>query len=564
MAKHHSLPHICQCLSRLLTLRLHVPVTIAGHRKMTGRELVEQVLALAQGLLDLGVTSGDVIAISAFNSDWYLEWLLAIAFVGGIAAPLNYRWSFEEAKFAMTVVKPVMLVTDESSQTWYSKLLKTDVPSLRWHALLDSTSSDLAKEWNGLHSEMLKKHHVKPLPFDYSWAPDGAVMICFTSGTTGKPKGVTLSHGALIVQSLAKIAIVGYNEDDVYLHTTPLCHIGGLSSALTMLMVGGCHVLMPKFDPKSAVDAIERYGVTSLITVPAIMASLISLIRHKETWKGGETVKKILNGGGSLSLELIKDTNLFFHKAKLISAYGMTETCSSMTFMNLYDPMHETTISQNLQIVGEAASSNSIHQPQGICVGKAAPHVELKICEDDGTSHIGRILTRGPHTMLRYWDQTLTSSSNGRSEAWFDTGDIGSIDNHGNLWLLGRTNGRIKSGGENIYPEEVEAILQEHPGITSVVVVGIPDAYLTEMVAACIQLTENWQWLDQSNSNQEFYISKKSLHQYCIQHNLSRFKIPKMFLLWGKPFPLTTTGKVRRDQIRKELMCRLQSLHSNL
>ncbi|KAL1358870.1 hypothetical protein AAHE18_04G064600 [Arachis hypogaea] len=374
MAKHHSLPHICQCLSRLLTLRLHVPVTIAGHRKMTGRELVEQVLALAQGLLDLGVTSGDVIAISAFNSDWYLEWLLAIAFVGGIAAPLNYRWSFEEAKFAMTVVKPVMLVTDESSQTWYSKLLKTDVPSLRWHALLDSTSSDLAKEWNGiagLHSEMLKKHHVKPLPFDYSWAPDGAVMICFTSGTTGKPKGVTLSHGALIVQSLAKIAIVGYNEDDVYLHTTPLCHIGGLSSALTMLMVGGCHVLMPKFDPKSAVDAIERYGVTSLITVPAIMASLISLIRHKETWKGGETVKKILNGGGSLSLELIKDTNLFFHKAKLISAY---ETCSSMTFMNLYDPMHETTISQNLQIVGEAASSNSIHQPQGIGIKLSQVH----------------------------------------------------------------------------------------------------------------------------------------------------------------------------------------------
>ncbi|MED6135057.1 hypothetical protein PIB30_042743 [Stylosanthes scabra] len=568
MANHYSHSHICQCLSRLLTLRPHFPVTIAGHRRKTGREFVEQVLALAQGLLDLGVTSGDVIAISAFNSDWYLEWLLAIAFVGGIVAPLNYRWGFEEAKFAMNVVKPVMLVTDECSQTWYSKLLKTDVPSLRWYALLDSPSSDFAKELNGidvLQSEMLKKHHEKPRLFDYSWAPDCAVLICFTSGTTGKPKGVTLSHGALIIQSLAKIAIVGYNEDDVYLHTTPLCHIGGLSSALTMLMVGGCHVLTPKFDPKSAVDAIERYDVTSLITVPAIMANLISLIRHKETWKGGETLKKILNGGGSLSLELIKDTNLFFHKAKLISAYGMTETCSSLTFMTLYDPMHETSISQNLQIVGEAASSNSIHQPQGICVGKAAPHVELKICEDDGTGHTGRILTRGPHTMLRYWDQTLTNSSNARNEAWFDTGDIGSIDNHGNLWLLGRTNGRIKSGGENIYPEEVEAILQGHPGIASVVVVGIPDAYLTEMVAACIQLAENWHWLEQSNhSNQEFHISSKSLHQYCIQHNLSRFKIPKVFVLWRKPFPLTTTGKVRRDQIRKELMCLPQSLHSNL
>ena len=137
----------------------------------------------------------------------------------------------------------------------------------------------------------------------------------------------------------------------------------------------------------------------------------------------------------------------------------MTETCSSMSFLTLYDPMHETT-SQPLQIVGEAASSNFIHQPQGICVGKAAPHVELKICAD-GPGHIGRILTRGPHMMLRYWDEILTNPSNPRSEAWFDTGDIGSMDNHGNLWLLGRSNGRIKSGGENIYPGEVlESIIK--------------------------------------------------------------------------------------------------------
>lgn len=123
-----------------------------------------------------------------------------------------------------------------------------------------------------------------------------------------------------------------------------------------------------------------------------------------------------------------------------------------MTFLTLYDPMHETT-SKPLQLSDEAGS-NFIHQPQGVCVGKAAPHVELKICAD-ASSHIGRILTRGPHMMLRYWDQTLTNTLNPRNEVWLDTGDIGSIDYYGNLWLLGRTNGRIKSGGENIYPEEV-------------------------------------------------------------------------------------------------------------
>lgn len=125
----------------------------------------------------------------------------------------------------------------------------------------------------------------------------------------------------------------------------------------------------------------------------------------------------------------------------------MTEACSSMTFLTLHDPMQKTS-SHSLEIFGEEGS-NLIQQPQGVCVGKAAPHVELKICAD------GRILTRGPHLMLRYWNQTLTNPSNHKNEVWLDTSDIGSMDCHGNLWLLGRLNGRIKSGGENIYPEEV-------------------------------------------------------------------------------------------------------------
>ncbi|KAL5097687.1 hypothetical protein RYX36_002014 [Vicia faba] len=555
--------HICQCLSRLLTSRRDSPVTISGNHRKTGQQFVEEVLSLAHGLLQLGISPGDVVAISAYNSDSYLEWLLAIAFVGGIVAPLNYRWSFEEARFAMGVVKPVMLVIDESCYSWYFKFQQIDIQFLKWRVFLGSPSSDFANKWNVLTPGILKKHIVKPIEFNYSWASEGVVIICFTSGTTGKPKGVTISHEALIIQSLAKIAIVGYSEDDVYLHTAPLCHIGGLSSAMAMLMVGGCHVFMPKFDAELAVGAIEQHAVTSFITVPAIMASLISIVRKKETWKGGEPVQKILNGGGSLSLELIKDSNIFFHKAKLISAYGMTEACSSLTFLTLYDPMQKTT-SNTFQSNGEVESKHLIHQPQGVCVGKAAPHVELKICTDS-SGDTGRILTRGPHLMVRYWDQTLTNSStNRRNEVWLDTGDIGSMDCHGNLWLLGRTNGRIKSGGENIYPEEVEATLLGHPGIASVVIVGIPDARFTELVTACIQPSENWQWLEHSTSNEEYHLSKKNLQQYCLENSLSRFKIPKIFIEWKKPFPVTTTGKIRRDQVRKEVVSELQSLHSNL
>ncbi|XP_062161754.1 2-succinylbenzoate--CoA ligase, chloroplastic/peroxisomal [Alnus glutinosa] len=557
--------HICQCLSLLATARRNAVVTITGDRQKTGEQFVEEVLCLARGLLELGLRAGDVVAISAFNSDLYLEWLLAIAFVGGIAAPLNYRWSVEEARLAMLVVKPIMLVTDESCQRWYSILQNTDVPSLRWHVSLNFPSSDFMKTWNVLTTETLKKYSMRSLPLNYCWAHEGVVIICFTSGTTGRPKGVTLSHTALIIQSLAKIAIVGYGENDVYLHTAPLCHIGGLSSAMAMLMVGGSHVIIPKFEPKSALKAIERYAVTSLITVPAIMADIISLIRQKETWKGKETVNKILNGGGGLSIELIKDATLFFPRAKLFSAYGMTETCSSLTFMTLYDPTMETS-SQHLQKVANTRYT-LVHQSQGVCVGKPAPHVELKICVD-GSSPVGRILTRGPHVMLRYWGQIPEKASDSSNESWLDTGDVGSIDEYGNLWLIGRVNGKIKSGGENVYPEEVEAILLQHPGVIVIVIVGIPDARLTEMVIACIQLRENWYWSDKSlkhsAENKGLVLSGEILRHYCREKNITGFKIPKTFILWRKPFPVTTTGKVKRDQVRREVMSHLQSLPSSL
>ncbi|GAY33939.1 hypothetical protein CUMW_008890 [Citrus unshiu] len=561
----YSQAHICQCLSRIATVKRNSVVTITGNRHNTGQQFVQDVLNLARGLLEIGLRSGDIVAISALNSEWYLEWILAVAFIGGIVAPLNYRWSFKEASRAMTSIRPVMLVTDESSDSWYSELQHNAIPSLRWHVSLGSSLSDFVNKRDMLTADILKGYSLRSLPFTHSWAPEGAVIICFTSGTTGNPKGVVISHAALIVQSLAKIAIVGYGEDDVYLHTAPLCHIGGLSSAMAMLMVGACHVFIPKFESKSALEAIEQHCVTSLITVPAIMADLTTLIRVKKTWKGRDSVKKILNGGGGLPSELMKEATNSFPKAKLISAYGMTETSSSVTFMTLYDPTLETP-GQLPQAFGNV-TPNSVHQPQGVCVGKPAPHVELKVCSD-GSSHVGRILTRGPHVMLRYWDQFLAKPSVSTGEVWLDTGDIGSIDDGGNVWLAGRRNGRIKSGGENVYPEEVEAVLIQHPGIIGIVVVGIPNARLTEMVVACVRLRESWQWsesnCDQSSKNKELLLSSEVLRQHCREKNLTGFKAPRLFVLWRKPFPLTSTGKIRRDEVRREVMSHLKSLPSNL
>ncbi|CAN7044648.1 unnamed protein product [Brassica oleracea var. botrytis] len=553
----YSRPHLCHCLTRLSSVKRNAVVTVYGQRRRTGQEFVDGVLRLAGGLVRLGLRNGDVVSIAALNSDLFLEWLLAVALVGGIVAPLNYRWSLKEAKMAMQLVEPVLLVTDEACVSWFIGVQNIDVPSLNWRVLMESTSTDFASEHNQfLTTEMLKQNVlVDSLP-TYAWAPDDAVVICFTSGTTGRPKGVTISHLAFITQSLAKIAVVGYGEDDVYLHTSPLVHIGGLSSAMAMLMVGACHVLLPKFDAKTALQIMEQHCVTCFITVPAMMADLVSVNRTTKNGDQNSCVRKILNGGGSLSTELLKDAAKIFPRAKIFSAYGMTEACSSLTFMTLYDPTTQESCKVTYPLVSRPK--------QGTCVGKPAPHIELRVKLDEDSLRVGKIVTRGPHTMLGYWDghQVVQENSSG---AWLDTGDIGTIDEFGNLWLIGRSSGRIKTGGENVYPEEVEAVLLEHPGIVSAVVIGVMDVRLGEMVVACVRLQVNWIWSDVENHrNRDSELSSEALKHHCRTQNLTGFKIPKRFVRWEKQFPLTTTGKVKRDEVRREAMSHFQILTSSL
>ncbi|KAG2304036.1 hypothetical protein Bca52824_032687 [Brassica carinata] len=560
----YSRPHICHCLTRLASVKRNAVVTVYGQRRRTGQEFVDGILRLAGGLVRLGLRNGDVVSIAALNSDLFLEWLLAVALVGGIVAPLNYRWSLKEAKLAMQLVEPVLLVTDETCVSWCIHVKDIDIPSLKWRVLMEeSTSTDLANEHNQfLTTKMLKQHALVPsLLTTYAWAPDDAVVICFTSGTTGRPKGVTISHLAFITQSLAKIAVVGYGEDDVRLLPPSICVFAyitissyrRLSSAMAMLMVGASHVLLPKFDAVTALQAMEQHCVTCFITVPAMMSDLVSVNRTTKNRAQNSCVRKILNGGGSLSTELLKDAakssqeqNYSQHMSTiLIDLYalsylrllvwykGMTEACSSLTFMTLYDPTtHESC----------KATYPLVNRPK------------------QGSEN----LTRGPHTMLGYWGghRVVQESGNG---AWLDTGDIGTIDEFGNLWLIGRSNGRIKTGGENVYPEEVEAVLLEHPGIVSAVVIGVMDVRLGEMVVACVRLQENWIWSDVENqSSRGSELSSEALKHHCVTQNLTGFKIPKRFVRWEKQFPLTTTGKVKRDEVRREVMSHFQIFTSSL
>ncbi|RLM62178.1 2-succinylbenzoate--CoA ligase, chloroplastic/peroxisomal [Panicum miliaceum] len=558
MARHYQ-GHIAQCLGGILARRGGATVAVdSGGRSITGAEFVDGVRRLAAGLVDRGVLPGDVVAAVAFNSIQYVELFLAVAHVGAIIAPLNYRWSFEEAAQALELVEPTAFIFAGVFSSWALRLTASNkYSSIGLYLILglgDACSTGHAANFGSV--DHIKRSVRGPIAAEPISAPRDVALICFTSGTTGRPKGVAISHTSLIIQSLAKIAIVGYGEDDVYLHTAPLCHIGGISSCMAILMAGGCHVLIPKFDAKSAFDAIKEHGVTSFITVPAIMADLLSYARKERISSPVMIVTKILNGGGGLSEELMDGASQLFPRADIFSAYGMTEACSSLTFMALNKP--------KLQEPKNQPGNHS----GGVCVGKPAPHVEIQIGMDGNnpsSSPAGNILTRGLHTMVGYWANNKVDSLDCVRNGWLDTGDTGWMDSAGNLWLMGRQKGRIKTGGENVFPEEVELVLSQHPGVARVVVVGIPDSRLGEKVIACVSIRDGWKWVDARAEHQDETkeVSPQILHDHCRMKKLSRFKVPRSYYQWRQPFPVTSTGKIRREELKREILATMQ-IPSNL
>ncbi|KAH9288255.1 hypothetical protein KI387_032372 [Taxus chinensis] len=570
----HGRIHVGHSLNIIKEVRADMTVTICGITHQTGMQFLDRVAALANGLIQLGLKEGNAVAIAALNSDLYLEWMLAVMCAGCIVVPLNYRWSFEEAFMAVAQVGPVMLVVDNFCLAW-SKGFMNRIPSLCFHVFLgedlDLQNAQLiSAESIGVHAGGFKE-------LGFRWAPDSVALICFTSGTTESPKGVAISHDALVVQSQAKIAFIGYNHNDIYLHTSPLCHIGGISSALSIVLAGGCHVFLPKFEAASAVFAIQRHSVSAMITVPTMLADIATYCINSRSKKEGSnlcfsTVQKILNGAGSMSPQLIKNAIEIFPRARIFSAYGMTEACSSMTFTLVHDPMIKEDTCNTIQDFSMTPPNKNNFQNQriGICVGNPAPHVEIQIdprtecLNGDKAYNVGNILTRGPHVMLKYWGQKEATAAALSENRWLNTGDVGWIDKEGKLWLLGRSMDMIKSGGENVYPSEVEKVLLKHPGILVAVVVGIPDPRLTETVSASIQLGDGWHWEDKNLAlqnhvagNKSKNLSPKLLQLYCKQQGLSGFKVPRIFLLQKEPFPRTTTGKVKRDAIKTQILLKL-------
>eukprot|EP00968_Pinguiococcus_pyrenoidosus_P000614 scaffold34_cov260-Pinguiococcus_pyrenoidosus.AAC.40 len=502
--------HVCHGLARACTVNPDGVATVEyascdaatrdqPPRLTSWREFHRAVQALYTRLrarLGATPTSKPRVAILAGNGCGMLQSLYAIAAAGAIAVPLNVRWEPAELASALSDTTPQLFLADEAQ---FSKA-EAAVSQCAWPVALEPLAMgqrELLPE-ELLHEELGELVVSAEEPSDA--ATSGVAFILFTSGTSGKAKGVVITHAMAVCQAMAKVcAPVGIAQDSVFLSVVPLFHIGGISTSLAVTMMGGTHVFSPP-NSKSArsrplkspllyplVDSLARIAVNTLVVVP----TMLHMVTSELTRMGRRlpNIRLVLVGGGSLSAlpSLFQEAKALMPGAVVVQTYACTEAGSSVTFGLLTEAV--------LTLGGAACFA-----------GQPVPHAEIRIrLKDDESRYlskeaVGEILTRGPHVTPGYWrGPDVPCDSSRIRNGWLHTGDLGYIGAGGNLFFSGRLSDVIKTGGENVNAFEVEDLLRvfEAPQGSSLAglrlcaaaVVGLPDLRLGEQVCAVVTVS---------------------------------------------------------------------------
>ncbi|MCU1452048.1 MAG: o-succinylbenzoate--CoA ligase [Acidimicrobiales bacterium] len=484
------------------------PVTVFQGETTTYAEMATRAAALAGGLAERGVAPGQVVGLLSYNCPELLEALFAANYLGAIAMPINWRLAAAEVRYILEHSDARALVCDEA----LVELADEATKGIEGTLVRACVSQPAPEGWTPLAELRAASRRVAAVPA----AADDVHRLMYTSGTTGRPKGVMITHANLAWKNLAHVAELGFTSADVGLACGPLYHVGALDLTTTSLLaVGATTIIHRGFDAAAVVAEIERSRVTTVWLAPAMVNSIMALPDVDQ--RDLSSVRLIVNGGEKMPIPLIERIQRTFAAAWLADAYGLTETVSGDTFLD-----RDSTVTK----LGS--------------VGRPCPYLELDIWDTQGrpvpAGERGEIVVRGPKVFKGYWrdpDATAAAFAGG----WFHTGDVGVRDEDGYLFIVDRLKDMIVSGGENIAGSEVERVLYEHAAVLEVAVVGRPDDRWGEVPVAYVVLRP------------DATATAEALIEHC-RLQLARFKVPKE-ITFLDALPRNPSGKVLKRELRR-------------
>ncbi|MFJ9641888.1 AMP-binding protein [Streptomyces sp. NPDC004244] len=494
-------------------------VEAATGRRWTYAEFAADVDALALGLLDLGIVKGDRVGIWAPNR---AEWTLvqyATAKLGAVLVTVNPAYRAHELEYVLRQSGMRLLVAADRFRTSdYAAMIeevRAGCPELEFTVLLDGP------DWDALLERGRRGDPADLARAGAALSPDDPVNIQYTSGTTGFPKGATLSHHNILNNGYFVGETCHYTEQDRVCIPVPFYHCFGMVMGNLACTSHGAAMVIPapSFDPAATLAAVEAERCTSLYGVPTMFIAELAapgFARYDLS-----SLRTGIMAGSPCPVEVMKEVIDRMGMAEVSICYGMTET-SPVSTQTRADDSLERRVST---------------------VGRVGPHLEVKVVDPQTGRTVprgepGELCTRGYSVMLGYWGEPERTAEAVDAARWMHTGDLAVMDDDGYLSITGRIKDMVIRGGENVYPREIEEFLHAHPDVLDVQVIGVPDAKYGEELMAWVRMRDG-----------AAPLTAEAVRAYC-DGRLARFKIPR-YVHVVEEFPMTVTGKIRKVEMRE-------------
>jgi acyl-CoA synthetase (AMP-forming)/AMP-acid ligase II len=488
---------------------------IYGDRRTTFGQYNKRVNSLIHALHDMGVKKGDVLGVLSWNCTEYTDLFGAAEKGGFIFAPFNVRLSENEIDYLINDSEAAILFVGTEFADMVATL-KHRIPRVKHFISLEGSLPGMESSAN-----LLERHPTNEP--DVQVEDEDPLFICYTSGTTGRPRGALYTHRGHREDVICHALEVPIGYEDRGISLMPLFHIGGIAIQSYLFYQAATAVITKFFDPKATMEVIEKEKITNIIVVPT---HLTAMLDHPDFDRYDlSSIKRIYYAGSPMPIELLKRGMKKFGSV-FFQGYGQTESGPEIAFLKEKD--HE--------VLGDPEKEERL-----LSCGYPALGVHVRIVDgernDVPPGEVGEIIVKSRHIMREYWKRPEESKKT-IVNGWLHTGDLGRYDKDGYIYIVDRKKDMIISGGENIYPREVEEVLYRHPAVSECAVFGIPDPKWVEAVHAVISLKKGVR------------ATSEELIAFC-KKEIAKYKAPKSIEI-VEEIPKSATGKILKKEMRKK------------